>query len=69
MTTTHAQSAQRLLAIHSGACSVPKAHPLAAHFRFMQLRGEVIVQDSGTTGFLNVYSADFKPRYAGKGEL
>lgn len=68
MTPTPREVCQTLLRIHQGACSVPTNTALGAVFAIMQMEGVVSIRPSGTPGFIDIYSKDFKPRFDAKGE-
>jgi len=64
-TPSDTQAAKSLLALHKGACSVPRNGNLHLAFCKMQEAGEVRIKPSGTEGFVDVYGKDFKVRYEG----
>jgi hypothetical protein len=63
MKTTNREAAERLLELHSGACSVPQSSALAAEFLAMQGEGSVSLRPSGTAGYIDIYRQGFVSRF------
>jgi len=57
------ETAQLLLAVHGGSCSVPDDSPWAQAFTQLAQTGEVRTRPSSSEGFLDIYAKDFQPRF------
>lgn len=60
------QFAKDFLKMHEGSCSVHRQSPYGISFLLLEQTGKVVVKPSGTSGFIDVYSPDFKPKFNGE---
>lgn len=59
----HRDTAEALLSLHQGSCSVMRNSGLHLAFCEMQERGEVRIRASGTEGYVDIYGKDFKMKF------
>lgn len=55
VTQTHRDTAEALLSLHQGSCSVVSNGPIHLAFCEMQERGEVKIRASGTPGYMDIW--------------
>lgn len=58
------ENALAFLTMHGGSCSVLRGSKLWEGFVNLENSGEVTTTPSSTTGYVDIYSKDFQPRFA-----
>lgn len=56
--------ATALLKLHDGHCSIKEDSRFGIAFKLLEQSGDVLVKPSGTVGFIDIYSVDFKAKFS-----